>query len=261
MAHHPDLRLAAEIAAGLEAVRDRQTAHALDDTLALPILATACFDAAACQHAGGRSDALRASLRLGLDASLAVFGAASGGGTTVRYTIAGRGVERVSSLGPGSAHAGHWTHAFAAATLLGDRAAQDRLAALPLSPSTQVEDYLVRWQAAQRAFLATGRFDFDGMVAAMEATDPDRLPDDLVDFALSIDVPAITLAWRIGDADAAAAQASLIDGLAKHETFWSQPAEMRWPDGFVSWRLSTWKRIARDRGLALDTRSRYLVEL
>ena len=86
------------------------------------------------------------------------------------------------------------------------------------------------------------------------------LAPEVVDFTLAVEVPAMNLAWRIALADAAAAEAALADALVKHERFWSRAGEASAPDGFVAWRLSAWKRVARDRGLALTTRSRYLFE-
>jgi hypothetical protein len=109
-----------------------------------------------------------------------------------------------------------------------------------MGSSARAEGYLAQWLGVLHTLLTEGRFDGDRMLAALEATEPDDLAPDLVDFALAVDVPAMALAWHIALADADAAECALAEGLAAHERFWSRGAEAREPDGFVAWRLSTW---------------------
>jgi hypothetical protein len=261
---HPDPAVAeARVRAPL-GIRDKQIANACASTLGLPMLASTSFNLAACEYALGRDEAARRSLALGLDAVVATLEAAAAPGAPLHYSIQGQRCVQPSQLGPGSGHAGVWRQAFEAGTLLADRPALQRLAAIPLSlplrSPARPDDHLAQWLHVLHTWLTQSRFDADRMLAALEATEPGRLDPEMIDFTLAIEVPAMALAWRIALADAPAAEAALADALAKHERYWSRAGEASAPDGFVAWRLSAWKALAAKRGLALATRSRYLFE-
>lgn len=261
---HPDPAVARHRARTHAAVRAQQVAAALKATTGLPMLAQWALQQAACEYAVGETQAARQSLALSLDAALAQLEAAARPGEPLRYSLAGQQTEQPSRLGPGQGHAGIWLQCFESALVLGDAPARRRLAAVPLSlpltSTAQAEAYLAHWLRALHGWLTQGRFDGDLMLQALEATDPAVLPAEIVDFTLAVEVPAMALAWRLALDEAPAAEAALRDGLDKHERFWRRAAEAREPDGFVSWRLSAWKALAAERGLALATRSRYLFE-
>lgn len=261
---HPDPVVADRHLGIIDRVRDAQLANARESTADLPMLASTMFRAAACEHVLGRRGAARSSLALGLEASLAMLEGAASPGEPLRYSLLGQLVEGVSHLGPGDAHAGIWRQTFNAATLLRDAEALDRLAAVPLSlplgSTARPEGYLAQWLIVLHTFLTEHRFDGDRMLAALEGTEPSDLAPDLVDFTLAVDVPEMELAWRIALGDADAARRALAGGLTAHERFWSRSEEDLLPDGFVAWRLSTWKVIGSGRGLALPTHSRYVFQ-
>ena len=266
MTIHADLAQLRDYHAAVSGILDRVVSNALDDTSELSGLMSRAFELAACERQLGMPAEMEASLRLGVEAGLAVFAAAAAPDEPVTYSLAGQTATRPGAVGPDEAHTGRWELAFYGASILRDRAAVRSLCAvpesLPLSSPTLAESYVGLWFRVLRGIGATGAVDGELMVRALEATDPDPLPEDERDAALYLQVPALKVLYRIALADAAGVNASLEAALDEHRTYWTSSAErQRDPLGYVSWPLSALAEIARGRKLSVDVTSDYLIEL
>jgi hypothetical protein len=267
MTHHADPARVQSFHRTFSRIFDQLVRNALDDSGDLGVLMTKAFNLAACERVLGLRERLPASIRLGVEAGLAIFAAASvPPHQPVSYTLAGKAVTRPALVGADMAHIGRWEMVFYGASILRDADALRALCAvpesLPLSSPTSGESYLGLWFRVLRGLGARGSIDGELMVRALEATDPDRLPEDVRDAALYLRVPALEVLYRIALGDAAALAASLDSALDKHRSYWTLDAENRRdPLGYVSWPLSALAEIARGRGLSVETASDYLIRL
>jgi hypothetical protein len=267
MTHHADLARVQSFHRTFSRIVDQLVSNALADTGDLGMLMTKAFDLAACERVLGLEERVPASIRLGVEAGLAIFAAAAlAPEQVVTYTLAGQTVTRPAAVGADVSHLGRWEMVFYGASLLRDADALRAICAvpeaLPLASPTAAQGYLGLWFRILRTLGASGAIDGELMVRALEATDPDRLPEDVRDAALYLRVPALEVLYRIALGDAAAVAAALESGLDKHRKYWTLDAEnQRAVLGYVSWPLSSLAEIARGRGLSVEASDDYLLRL
>ncbi|HTV25900.1 MAG TPA: immunity 49 family protein [Polyangiaceae bacterium] len=266
MTIHANLAQLREYHSTVSSILDRVVSNALDDTSELSGLMNRAFELAACERQLGMPEQMEASTRLGVEAGLAVFAAAAAPDEPVTYTLAGQTSTSDGAVGLDEAHTGRWELAFYGASILRDRAAVRALCSipesLPLSSPTLAESYVGLWFKVLRGLGATDAIDGELMVQALEATDPDQLPEDAHDAALYLQVPALEVLYRIALDDADGVNTSLAAALDKHRAYWTLNEENRRnPQGYVSWPLSALAEIARARKLSVSVKSDYLVQI
>jgi hypothetical protein len=266
MKTHADLAEVSDHHEAVSAILEQVVSNSLAYTSNLAGLTHRAFEMAACEWLLGMRERFEASIRLGVEAGLAVFAAAAAPNQPVTYTLAGQTVTRPGLVGLDAAHIGRWEMVFYGASILRDLKALRAICSvpesLPLSSPTAGESYLGLWFRVLRGLGASSAIDGDLMVRALEATDPDQLPEDVRDAALYLRVPALEVLYRIALGDAAALAASLGSALEKHRDYWTLDAENRRdPLGYVSWPLSALAEVARGRGLSVETASDYLIRL
>lgn len=247
-------------------ILDKLVQNALDVSSNLGPLMSKAFDLAACEQELGLVERVPVSVRLGVEAGLAIFTAAAAPNQPVAYTLAGKTVTGPAQVGKDVAHSGRWELVFYGAVVLRDAEATRAVCAVPeslvLSSPTVGESYDVLWFRVLRGLGTSGAIDGELMVHALEATDPEQLAEDVRDAALYLQVPALDVLYRIALNDAAGLNTSLQTALDKHRTYWTLNAEnQRDPQGYVSWPLSALAEIARGRKLAIDLQSDYLIQL
>lgn len=250
--------------AAVFAIVDSVVANALEDSANLSALLSHALRLAACERQLDLANRMLASTRLGLEAGLALFAAASARNQPVTYTLAGQTVTRQARVGADEAHIGRWETLFYCASILRDakavRALCDVAKSLPLGSSTRGESYVSHWFEVLHELGNSGRIDDQQMMRALEATDPDLLPEDVRDAALYLRVPAIDVLYRIALGDASALTAALAEALDKHRRYWTlTPENQRSTMGWVSWPLSALAEIARGRGSLVELESEYLI--
>jgi hypothetical protein len=267
MTHHADPARVESFHRSLSGILDKLVQNALNGSSNLGPLMTKAFDLAACERVLGLAEKVPASIRLGVEAGLAIFTvAAVPPNQPVTYTLAGQTVTRPALVGADVAHIGRWEMVFYGASILRDADSLGAICsvpeALPLASPTAGENYLGLWFRVLRTLGASGAIDAELMVRALDATDPDRLPEDVRDAALYLRVPALEVLYRIALGDAAALEAALQSSLDKHRKYWTLDAEkQRGVLGYVSWPLSALAEVARGRGLSVETASDYLIRL
>jgi hypothetical protein len=262
MTSHVDLAEARENHESILEIIDRMVENSRGYTSNLGGLMKRSFELAACARALGLP--AHAHLRLGVEAGLAIFTCAQAPGRDATFTLAGQQVTSLGRVDESTAHTGRWTQTFYGACILGDADLIGAICAvpeaLPTGSSTRGPGYTGLWFRILRTLGATGGIDGDLVVRALEATDPDVLPADVRDHALLVSVPALEVVYRVALADGAGLATALAGALAKHRAYWTEHAEYKNdPDGYVSWPLSALVAIARQRGLAVDVASPYLV--
>jgi hypothetical protein len=266
MATHADLVEAADDHEAIAAILDRMIANSLAQASNLGPMMTRAFGQATFERLLGMTDRIPASIRLGVECGLAIFAIAPHAGEQVTYSLAGQTVTRPGTIGLSAAHGGNWEQVFYGAVVLHDLAAVRAICEVPpalmQSSSTRGPSYTGLWIRVLQGLVATGAIDGPLLMQALEATDPERLPEDVRDAALYLRVPAIEVLYRIALGDAAATRAALETALDKHRTYWTLSDDNRRDHhGFVSWPLSALAEIARRRGLAVDVESDYLIRL
>jgi Immunity protein 49 len=260
---HPDLAYVREYYERTNAIRARIVQNARSTTEELGTVIARASAYAACEHHLGLQDRVPGSLRLVVDAGVALFRCALAPGQPVTYVLDGQVVTGESHVSESEAHAGRWLHIFEAARVLRDEAAVRELCAvpveLPLRSSSIAAPSVALWLRAMHTFGETGRFDAALLMDALRATDPDKLPEDARDYALYIEVPMMDVYYRVAIADAAALERALGDALDKHARYFGRAENARQIGGIVSWPLSAAVAIAADRDLAVTATSRYLM--
>jgi hypothetical protein len=124
--------------------------------------------------------------------------------------------------------------------------------------TTKNPEYRYLYMQGLQEFRAGNRGVHETLIAALEATDPDRpdVYDD--DWALYLDVPQLeVLMYAIGrDAQFGPALAKAVE---EHKKYWSKTKDRRRDyDGFVCLELTALCPFARERGLTWEVESPYL---
>lgn len=245
------------------ALRPRMLDNAKNSSLDLGKLMNRAFYDAACEQQLGLFDRLPISLQLGVETGLAMFTCAASPGRPVTFQLGGQSVTQEARIGPDQVHTGRWQQLFYGATLLNDSAFLKTLCAFPLAiplrSPTQGENVDALWIRVLHTFATAGRFDAQLMTQALEATDPSKLPQDVIDLTLYLTVPCLDLLFRIALGDAPAFRSGLGEALEKHRCYWGTPELAKDPTGFVSWPLSAIAAIAEQQGMGPIPEHPYLV--
>jgi hypothetical protein len=154
-----------------------------------------------------------------------------------------------------------WILAFYLNALRRDVAALDALCRISpesLASTTKNPEYRSLYMKGLQEFRAGNRGVHETLIAALEATDPDRpdVYDD--DWTLYLDVPQLeVLIYAIGrDAQFGPALAKAVE---EHKKYWSKTKDRRRDyDGFICLELTALCSFARERGLTWDVESPYL---
>lgn len=238
------------------------------DPMNLSLLVTnACSVAAREVLFDPRSPRARKALGLAARASAALFATAAAtqaSPVTVTLDVGDAPVTYTSGPDESTAHVGRWISGFYLGKIVRDREAVDLICQTdPQSlrgSSTRGPEYLYLYARALRDFHTLRWADIvDTMLAAVDATDPERTDIVDEDWALWLHVPeiealiyAVTKDAKFGDALRRAVQ--------HHKEFWSKTKDDRMsdPDGFFSAPLTGLARIGLDQELSFDVESPYV---
>ena len=158
--------------------------------------------------------------------------------------------------------AGNWLGGFFLAAICRDAALLERLAAVPVdvlrSSTTRADEYAYLYIEALQAYVRRQRNAPALLLAALKATDPQRLQPASVDYVLNVVVPQMELLFRIMDRDAAGVNAALAKALQSHRDYWANGERAADPRGYVSFPLLGLAGFAHDDGLPIEVSSEYL---
>lgn len=124
--------------------------------------------------------------------------------------------------------------------------------------STTFPEYRYRFVDAMREFYC-GRPSPDLLMAALEATDPDKYDLFDVDYALNIAVSEMQLVLRLMTANRDGFNRDLAAALERHRDYYRKSEDRsRDPDGFIALGPLALAAIAHDSGWPIDVESDYL---
>lgn len=216
------------------------TQAARDDPTYLPDLVRAATQYAAYSALlDPESEAVCEGFRRATEASVGLFMLA--GATEGEYQIKlGDGpLATLQATGPtGGASAGTWRTGFYAAAICRDTAALDSLASIPMDvirqSSTTAEECLYRFVEALQSFWLDEPDAHKPLRSALEATDPDVVDQDAVDYVLHVIVPEIDLLYRLNLGDRQAFDEAMEKALQSHHAYYATSKHKDDPDGFLA---------------------------
>ncbi len=262
---HVDLDFVKRFYERFFAIRPKMLENARRSSQNLGNLMGQAFDDAACEHHLGLLDRVPLSIKLGVEAGLAMFICAASPGQLVTFELGGETLNQQARISPDQVHTGRWEKVWYGANILGDSDSLRTLCSFPLSLAltspTVGEAVDELWVRVLHTLTTTGRFDADLMTRALECTDPSKLPDEVVDLTLYLTVPCLDLLFRLAMNDAPGFQKALKQALDKHRRYWGSPENASDPTGFVSWPLSALVAMAQARGMNLPLQHPYLLRL
>jgi hypothetical protein len=249
--------------------RTQEQAHTLlwsrrdPKNLSMLMSEAVCLIAAGCvvEPESGR---IPEALELAAQAGVALFAAAAASPAAPVTVPLGPGDPATYTSPPdeSSVTVDKWIRAFYLNALCRDVAALDALCRI--SPdslrgsTTKNPEYRYLYMQGLQEFRAGNRGVHGTLIAALEATDPDRpdVYDD--DWTLYLDVPQLeVLIYAIaGDAQFGPALAKAVE---EHKKYWSKTKDRRRDyKGFIGLELTALCSFARERGLSWEVESPYL---
>lgn len=211
--------------------------------------------------ANEKSEELCRALKIGADASAAIFALGSSIGE-IRFAL----IDQYATLpatGPTDAtHVGNWRIGWWLAHIVRDQVAIDTLTTTPMDVLRRSSS---RGDECQYLFVESLQgyknraFDWSTKLqAALEATDPERV--DLADeeFVLNILVPEMQMLFRLAIGEIAPFNEALQFALERHKKYWSKGSRKRDPDGYLALGPLAISSVAFDAGMPIDVESEYL---
>lgn len=205
------------------------------------------------------------ALRIGAQASAAIFALASGKGQ-VELPLANQRV-KLAATGPTDAtHAGNWRVGWWLAHIVRDRASIDVLASTPMSvlrrSSTRGDECQYLFIEALQKFEDRAPDWSSKLQAALDATDPSKVGLSDEDFVLNILVPEMQMLFRFALGEIVPFGEALEFALERHKKYWSASRRQKDPHGFLALGPLAIASIAFDADMPISVESDYLpVEL
>jgi hypothetical protein len=224
------------------------------------VLGTARTYAGYLTAANAATTELCRALRIGAQASAAIFALASNTGN-VEFALDNRHA-KLAATGPTDAtHVGNWRIGWWLAHIVRDGTAIDQLAATPIEimrrSSTRGDECQYLFVEALQAFEQRTPDWSTKLQAALDATDPARVKLSDEEFVLNILVPEMQMLFRLALGDIAPFVAALEFALERHKKYWSKGDRKRDPDGFLAVGALAIASIAVDAGMRIDIESEY----
>jgi hypothetical protein len=201
------------------------------------------------------------ALRIGAQASAAIFALASGGGE-IGFPLSDRRVT-LPTTGPTDAtHAGNWRIGWWLAQIVRERTAIDRLASTPIDAvrrsSSRADDCQYLFIEALQGFDQRMPDWSTKLQSALDATDPEqvRLQDE--QFVLDILVPEMQMLFHFALGEIAPFNEALEFAVDRHKKYWSKGDRKRDPDGFLALGPLAISCMAFDAGMPIHVKSEYI---
>ncbi len=208
-------------------------------------------------------DALRTDLALAAEAGVVAIEAGRNPDATIRHTLAPDGPREVMALGdPSFVVAEVWIDSLMCAMLIRNRGLIERLTAdtgrPPDGPDGESPRYRLLLAQILREFVATGRANDADILEMIEATDPETLPEEVIDDALGRASPDGQLLNLIGLGDAEAFGQALANAQYAHRSHYQLREHQTDWRGLLALDQAALAAAASDRGLAFEVASDYL---
>lgn len=160
-------------------------------------------------------------------------------------------------------HVDKWHIAFLVAAISRNAGALDTLCQTPVDllrrSVSHTDDYYFLYAEALQALWKREEDVDEKLLAALEATDPDNIPERHIDFVLHIAVPEMELLMQYLADDEEAFNASLVQALELHKKFYGMEEFKRNPIGFLALGPLAMCCFAADSGMAITVQSDYLL--
>ena len=160
---------------------------------------------------------------------------------------------------------GDWHTAFLVAAISRNAVALDTLCQTPINllrrSVSRTDDYYFLYAETLQALWKKQEDVDEKLLAAMEATDPDNLPEHHIDFVLHIAVPEMELLMQYLANDEEAFNTSLVQALELHKKFYGLEEKFkRNPIGFLALGPLAMCCFAVDGGMKVTVESDYLLQ-
>ncbi|MFI0501494.1 immunity 49 family protein [Streptomyces albogriseolus] len=186
-------------------------------------------------------------------------------GTTVSCMIAHE-MRNIPAVGPKHfTDAGTWLEAFWLAVVCRDQARMTRLCEVPIetlrASGAVFEEYIYHWVDALQTYWLERPGLGEKLVAAFDASDPERLRFMDREMMLKVLFPPINVFYRFAGREADKFNEALIRGLELHKEYWTASEERQETgDGDIPLALLALACLAYDAGLPVEVESEYLPE-
>jgi immunity protein 49 of polymorphic toxin system len=210
------------------------------------------------------SDRICEAVRLGAEATAALFAAATAGQGEVQVRLGGQVVRAPAAVDPSVVEPSNWQGGYFLAAICRESALLDVLCKTPAEllrrSSTRGEKFVYLYTEALRAFWRKEDEAPGLLLEALKATDPDQLEFTSADYVLDIVVPQMEVLYRLMDADAAGFNQALEKAVTLHRDYWKKGKRKNDPEGYVSFPLTAFASTAHDGGIPVEVESDYLPE-
>ncbi|GGT63941.1 hypothetical protein GCM10010287_43040 [Streptomyces variabilis] len=196
----------------------------------------------------------------------ALFASATAEEGSVVECVIGHEVRRIPAVGVTHfTDAGTWLEAFWLAVVCRDRARMTRLCEVPIetlrASGAVFEEYIYHWVDALQTYWLERPGLGEKLVAAFDASDPERLQFMDREMMLKVLYPPINVFHRFAGREADKFNEALIQGLELHKEYWTASEERRETgDGDIPLALLGLACLAHDAGLPVEVESEYLPE-
>ena len=186
-------------------------------------------------------------------------------GATVECVI-GHEVRRIPAVGVTHfTDAGTWLEAFWLAVVCRDQARMTRLCEVPVetlrASGAVFEEYIYHWVDSLQTYWLERPGLGDKLVAAFDASDPERLQFMDREMMLKVLFPPVNVFYRFAGREADQSNEALIRGLELHKEYWTASEERQESgDGDIPLALLGLACLAHDAGMPVEVESEYLPE-
>ncbi len=196
----------------------------------------------------------------------ALFASATAEEGSVVECVIGHEVRRIPAVGVTHfTDAGTWLEAFWLAVVCRDQARMTRLCEVPIetlrASDAVFEEYIYHWVDAVQTYWLERPVLGEKLVAAFDASDPERLQFMDSEMMLKVLYPPINVFNRFAGRESDKFNEALIQGLELHREYWTASEERQETgDGDIPLALLGLACLAHDAGLPVEVESEYLPE-
>ncbi|MEV5088970.1 immunity 49 family protein [Streptomyces griseoincarnatus] len=196
----------------------------------------------------------------------ALFASATAEEGSVVECVIGHEVRRIPAVGVTHfTDAGTWLEAFWLAVVCRDQARMTRLCEVPIetlrASDAVFEEYIYHWVDAVQTYWLERPGLGEKLVAAFDASDPERLQFMDSEMMLKVLYPPINVFNCFAGRESDKFNEALIQGLELHREYWTASEERQETgDGDIPLALLGLACLAHDAGLPVEVESEYLPE-
>jgi hypothetical protein len=201
-------------------------------------------------------------LRLGAEAMAALFKGAMCKEAQVEVRLGNETVSVPTGLSSGMHHTGNWTDGFFFALICREYELLDVLCEVPLdllrSSATTSQECSYLFVDALQAYWRQEATAPERLMAALEATAPERVRQDVQEYILNLVVPQLELVLRLMDHDAPGFNKALEFALERHHAYFKKGKRPFDADGYLALGPLALASAAFEAGLAIEVESDYI---